>query len=180
MAIAGGSALQRAVTGAFQLPIPVQFNAPANVAVVFEILQVVLDTPNPAFSIPTVTPGTGVNVTNNAITELHQGRVPPGAPTTGGLQDPTLIVHRHTQTQFYSDATGVVMPTGFFERTYTIDLTDQDGNGVIIPSQNLWLIFSEVSGAALDYLNTVAAFRVLYRYNAVPLSEYIQMVTSIE
>lgn len=174
----------RTTVAAFQLPLPVQFNAPANMAVVFEILKVTLDTPTPLGTFPTSNPSPGTFVINNITSELRSGNLPP-TPVIGTLVDQSVIVHSHDAAVYATDSvSGDVRPAlGPWSRLKIFDLTDEAGHGLVLPTQNVWFIVSETSGGTANitsqYLATTAAFRLLFRYKAIPLSEYIQATASM-
>lgn len=188
MQVPGVTATVQQAVATFQLPVPPNTCTPSGQALVLEVLQIQFDSSSPEFIFPSTVP-TPVNavVVNSSIVELHAG-VPPTTPITGGLFDPTVLAHRHTQAiarQSPSNAAAVEFTMDLWERIVTYNLQDGDGHGIIIPSGSIWFIYrAEINslGAGVtssSFLQTTAAFRMMYRYKYVSISEYVQMISSL-
>lgn len=61
------------------------------------------------------------------------------------------------------------------DQPYSIDLTDGAGHGTLVASDNIGFYVGITSAFPTTYLNTV---RILYRFKAVNLEEYVTMLQS--
>lgn len=63
-------------------------------------------------------------------------------------------------------------------QSFTIDLTDETGHGVIFAGQNIYLMATNISQSGIYTGARTIQGRLLYRWKGVGLKEYIGVVTS--
>ena len=97
-----------------------------------------------------------------------------GAGTGLGLfLDPRTICSRSTQTlALQATAASIAIETVDTQRE--IDLTDANGHGYLVATDNLYLVCSSANTAALNQ----ASCKFIYRFKEVDLEEYIGIVQS--
>lgn len=191
-AVPGPGAFNRQAFVQFQLPAPPSSVLTAACAqnqevTVYEVLRIWLEQQDPALVMPVATPAVGTLLADNSILELHSGTIPVGASGSYGYADPTTIVHRHVVSVSASvEGTGYEPNMNLFERAEDFDLTDSDGNGIILTTPNFWFnyfedLISHPSNAAAvgTWAACNVAFRILFRYKTMPVCQYLQRIGSL-
>jgi hypothetical protein len=153
------------------LPLPPASNVPVNKAIVFEVTKVIFELPWNPVNVLAVNPTWLIS-----LIELVQGVVTP-LPTLGlGIANSQVVAHSH-KTWFDAGAAG---GAGTFDHVQVIDLTDDAGHGIILPTGTFTLLSNnQYNVPAISTQATGAACKIYYRYKLVPLQEYIQMVGSL-